>query len=176
MYFRRYVIKELQINNQIRFPKVRLIDVDGEQLGMFTSADAQKRADEQGLDLVLLSPNANPPVCRIMDYSKFKYEQIKKQKEAKKNAKTVNVQEIRLSPTIQQHDLEIKAKNASKIIKKEDKVKVSIRFRGREMAHKDLGKEVLDKFFELVSDIAQISSKPKMEGRSMQMIIEPKSE
>ncbi len=143
---------------------------------MFTSADAQKRADEQGLDLVLLSPNANPPVCRIMDYSKFKYEQIKKQKEAKKNAKTVNVQEIRLSPTIQQHDLEIKAKNASKIIKKEDKVKVSIRFRGREMAHKDLGKEVLDKFFELVSDIAQISSKPKMEGRSMQMIIEPKSE
>ncbi|MFM1514228.1 translation initiation factor IF-3 [Helcococcus ovis] len=164
------------MNNQIRFPKVRLIDVDGEQLGMFTSADAQKRADEQGLDLVLLSPNANPPVCRIMDYSKFKYEQIKKQKEAKKNAKTVNVQEIRLSPTIQQHDLEIKAKNASKIIKKEDKVKVSIRFRGREMAHKDLGKEVLDKFFELVSDIAQISSKPKMEGRSMQMIIEPKSE
>ncbi|XLX17297.1 translation initiation factor IF-3 [Helcococcus ovis] len=153
-----------------------MIDVDGEQLGMFTSADAQKRADEQGLDLVLLSPNANPPVCRIMDYSKFKYEQIKKQKEAKKNAKTVNVQEIRLSPTIQQHDLEIKAKNASKIIKKEDKVKVSIRFRGREMAHKDLGKEVLDKFFELVSDIAQISSKPKMEGRSMQMIIEPKSE
>lgn len=143
---------------------------------MFTSADAQKRADEQGLDLVLLSPNANPPVCRIMDYSKFKYEQIKKQKEAKKNAKTVNVQEIRLSPTIQQHDLEIKAKNASKIIKKEDKVKVSIRFRGREMAHKDLGKEVLDKFFDLVSDIAQISSKPKMEGRSMQMIIEPKSE
>lgn len=123
-----------------------------------------------------MSPNAKPPVARIMDYSKYRYDQIKKQKEAKKNAKTVNVQEIRLSPSIQQHDIEIKARKARKIIEKEDKVKVSVRFRGREMAHKELGKEVLDKFYEELEDIAQIVSKPKMEGRNMMMLIEPKSE
>lgn len=145
-------------------------------MGMFTSTDALKKAEEEGLDLVLLSPNANPPVVRIMDYSKFKYDQVKKQKEARKNAKTVNVQEIRLTPSIQQHDLEIKARNAMRIINKNDKVKVSIRFRGREMAHKELGKEVLDKFFELVKEGAQIASKPKFEGRSIQMLIEPKTE
>ncbi|MFL8951312.1 translation initiation factor IF-3 [Helcococcus kunzii] len=164
------------MNNQIRFPKVRLIGSDGEQIGMFTSADAQKRADEEGLDLVLLSPNANPPVCRIMDYSKYKYDQIKKQKEARKNAKTVSVKEVRLSPTIDTHDLETKARNAIKFINNKDKVKISIRFRGREMAHKDLGKDVLEKFFNLVKDVAQIASKPKMEGRSLVMFIEPKTE
>jgi len=145
-------------------------------MGMFTSADAQKRADEEGLDLVLLSPNANPPVCRIMDYSKYKYDQIKKQKEAKKNAKTVSVKEVRLSPAIDTHDLETKARNAIKFINNKDKVKISIRFRGREMAHKDLGKDVLEKFFHLVEDVAQIASKPKMEGRSLVMFIEPKAE
>lgn len=143
---------------------------------MFTSTDAQKRADEEGLDLVLLSPNANPPVCRIMDYSKYKYDQIKKQKEARKNAKTVSVKEVRLSPTIDTHDLETKARNAIKFINNKDKVKISIRFRGREMAHKDLGKDVLEKFFNLVKDVAQIASKPKMEGRSLVMFIEPKTE
>lgn len=145
-------------------------------MGMFTSADAQKRADEEGLDLVLLSPDANPPVCRIMDYSKYKYDQVKKQKEAKKNAKTVSVKEVRLSPTIEKHDLETKARSAIKFINNKDKVKVSIRFRGREMAHTNLGKDVLDEFFTLVEDVAQITSKPKMEGRSLVMFIEPKSE
>lgn len=135
-----------------------------------------KKAENEGLDLVLLSPNAKPPVTRIMDYSKYKYDQIKKAKEARKNAKTVNVQEIRLSPNIQQHDIEIKARNAIRIINKDDKVKISIRFRGREMAHKELGTEVLDKFYEQVKDVAQIVSKPKMEGRNMFMIIEPKTE
>ena len=143
---------------------------------MFTSADAQKRADEEGLDLVLISPTANPPVCRIMNYSKFKYEQIKKQKEAKKNAKTVTVKEVRLSPQIEEHDLETKARSAKKFLNHGDKVKISIRFRGREMAHKDLGKDVLEDFFNLVVDVAQIASKPKMEGRSLVMFIEPKSE
>lgn len=123
-----------------------------------------------------MSPKAKPPVARIMDYSKYRYDQMKKQKEARKNAKTVSVQEIRLSPNIQQHDIEIKARNARRIINKEDKVKVSVRFRGREMAHKDLGREVLDKFFEELKDVAQISSKPKMDGRNMHMMIEPKSE
>lgn len=145
-------------------------------MGIFTSQDALKRAVEEDLDLVLLSPNANPPVVRIMDYSKYKYDQVKKQKEARKNAKTVNVQEIRLSPSIQKHDLEIKARNAIRILKKNDKVKISIRFRGREMAHKELGRDVLENFFDLVKDYAQISSKPKLEGRSIQMVIEPKSE
>ena len=145
-------------------------------MGIVSSKEAQQKAYDDGLDLVLMSPNAKPPVARIMDYSKYRYDQIKKQKEAKKNAKTVNVQEIRLSPSIQQHDIEIKARKARNIIEKEDKVKVSVRFRGREMAHKELGKDVLDKFFEQVEDIAQIVSKPKMEGRNMMMLIEPKSE
>lgn len=145
-------------------------------MGMFTSADAQKRADEEGMDLVLLSPDANPPVCRIMDYSKYKYDQIKKQKEAKKNTKTVSVKEVRLSPAIDTHDLETKARNAIKFINNDNKVKISIRFRGREMAHKELGKDVLENFFHLVEDVAQIASKPKMEGRSLVMFIEPKAE
>ena len=111
-----------------------------------------------------------------MDYRKYKYDQVKKQKEARKKAKTVNVQEIRLSPSIQKHDLEIKARNAIRILGKDDKVKVSIRFRGREMAHKDLGRKVLEDFFDLVKDVSQITSKPKFEGRSIQMLLEPKSE
>ncbi|MGY3777035.1 translation initiation factor IF-3 [Helcococcus sueciensis] len=164
------------MNEQIRFPKVRLIGSDGEQLGIFTSQDAYNKAIEEGLDLVLLSPNAEPPVVRIMDYRKYKYDQVKKQKEARKKAKTVNVQEIRLSPSIQKHDLEIKARNAIRILGKDDKVKVSIRFRGREMAHKDLGRKVLEDFFDLVKDVSQIASKPKFEGRSIQMLLEPKSE
>lgn len=143
---------------------------------MFTSQDAQKRANEEGLDLVLLSPNAKPPVCRIMDYKKYKYDQMKKQKEARKKAKTINVKEVRLSPVIEQHDLETKARHAIKFINNEDKVKISIRFRGREMAHKDLGKDVLETFFNMVKDVAQIASKPKMEGRNLVMFIEPKSE
>lgn len=134
------------------------------------------RAAQANLDLALMSPKAKPPVARIMDYSKYRYDQMKKQKEARKNAKTVSVQEIRLSPNIQQHDIEIKARNAIRIINKEDKIKVSVRFRGREMAHKDLGREVLDKFFDELKDVAQISSKPKMDGRNMHMMIEPKSE
>lgn len=145
-------------------------------MGIFTSQDAQKRADEENLDLVCLSPNANPPVVRIMDYGKFKYEQLKKQKEARKNAKTINVKEIRLSPSIQLHDLQTKANQAIKFINNEDKVKVSIRFRGREMAYKDQGKEVLESFYDLVKDISDMTSKPKMEGRNLVMFIEKKSE
>lgn len=123
-----------------------------------------------------MSPNAKPPVAKIMDYSKYKYDLLKKQKEAKKNTKTVNIQEIRLSPNTQQHDIQIKARNAIKIINRDDKVKISVRFRGREMAHKELGTEVLQKFYEEVKDVAQIVQKPKMEGRNMFMMIEPKSE
>ncbi|MBK1637413.1 translation initiation factor IF-3, partial [Rhodovulum adriaticum] len=115
-------------------------------------------------------------VCRIMNYSKYKYDQMKKQKEAKKNAKSMTVKEVRLSPQIEQHDLETKARNAIKFLRNGDKVKISIRFRGREMAHKELGKDVLENFFNLVIDDAQIASKPKMEGRSLVMFIEPKSE
>ena len=126
--------------------------------------------------MVLLSPQAKPPVVRIMDYGKFRYEQMKKQKEARKNAKTINVKEIRLSPSIQQHDLETKAGHAIKFINNEDKVKVSIRFKGREVAYRNQGLEVLNNFYEIVKDIAEITSKPKMEGRSLVMFIEKKSE
>ncbi len=126
--------------------------------------------------MVLLSPQAKPPVVRIMDYGKFRYEQMKKQKEARKNAKTINVKEIRLSPSIQQHDLETKAGHAIKFINNEDKVKVSIRFKGREVAYRNQGLEVLNNFYELVKDVAEITSKPKMEGRSLVMFIEQKSE
>lgn len=138
--------------------------------------EAQQKAYDEGLDLVLLSPQAKPPVVRIMDYGKFRYEQMKKQKEARKNAKTINVKEIRLSPSIQQHDLETKAGHAIKFINNEDKVKVSIRFKGREVAYRNQGLEVLNNFYELVKDVAEITSKPKMEGRSLVMFIEQKSE
>ena len=155
---------------------MRLIGGDGDQLGIFTSQDAQRRAYDEDLDLVLLSPNAEPPVVRIMDYGKFKYEQLKKQKEARKNAKTINVKEIRLSPSIQQHDLETKAGHAIKFINNEDKVKVSIRFKGREVVYKNQGVEVMNKFYDLVKDIAEITSKPKMEGRNLVMFLEQKPE
>ena len=134
------------------------------------------RVYDRSLEGLELTVDIYGPYARIMDYSKYRYDQMKKQKEARKNAKTVSVQEIRLSPNIQQHDIEIKARNAIRIINKEDKIKVSVRFRGREMAHKDLGREVLDKFFDELKDVAQISSKPKMDGRNMHMMIEPKSE
>ena len=170
------IIKELQINEQIRFKEVRLIGDDGEQLGLMSSRDALERAYEKDLDLVLLSPNANPPVCKMMDYSKYRYELIKKNKEAKKNQKTISISEVRLSPNIDKHDLETKAGQAERSIKKGNKVKVNIRFRGRELGRTEVGYAVMDSFMELVKDFASIEKKAKMEGRSMVMYIQPKSE
>ncbi len=137
---------------------------------------AQKMADEADLDLVSISPKANPPVCKLMDYGKYKFEQGKKQKEARKNQKTVEIKEMRLSATIDMHDMEVKAKNVRKFLMAGDKVKVSIRFRGRQMAHTDKGRAVMNQFLEMLDDVATVEKNAKMEGRSMFMILTPKTE
>ena len=166
-------IKDLIINEEIRSSKVRLIDDEGEQIGVIPIKEALKMAEDKHLDLVNVAPNAKPPVCKILDYGKYKYDALKKEKEAKKNQKVINVKEIRLSPNIEKHDLEVKANQASKFLSNENRVKVSVRFRGRELGHKDLGKEVLDKFYELTKDVGQIEKKPSMEGRMMIMFMGP---
>ncbi|WP_352417923.1 translation initiation factor IF-3 [Proteiniborus sp.] len=174
--FRRCLnIKELQINEEIREKEIRLIDVDGEQLGIMTSKKGMEIADERKLDLVMIAPNAKPPVCRIMDYGKYKYELAKREKEARKNQKVITVKEIRLTPSIEANDLNVKAKRAIDFLKDEDKVKVTVRFRGREMGHTEKGKIVLQKFAELTSEYGSIDKQPKLEGRNMVMYLNPKN-
>lgn len=169
-------IKELQINEQIREREVRLIDVDGEQVGVVPSKKALEMAYDKKLDLVKVAPNAKPPVCRIMDYGKYKYEMAKKEKEARKNQKVINIKEIRLTPNIEEHDLNVKANKAIGFLKDGDKVKVSVRFRGRQMGHTDMGREVLGKFIEITSEVGTVDKRPKMEGRNMVMYLVPKTE
>jgi translation initiation factor IF-3 len=164
----------LQINEQIRDREVRLIDVNGEQLGVMSAKEAQKIAYDRQLDLVKIAPQAKPPVCKIMDYGKYKYEASKKEREARKNQKVVNIKEVRLSPTIEEHDLNVKKKNAEKFIANGDKVKVSIRFRGRQLSHTSLGQEIMDRFARDLEGIAVIEKRPKLEGKNMIMIIAPK--
>lgn len=162
------------INEQIRDREVRVIGSKGEQLGILSARDAQKLAREQGLDLVKVAPKAKPPVCKIIDFGKFKYEQTKREKEAKKKQNIISVKEVRLSPNIEQHDINTKMKNASKFLSKGDKVKVSVRFRGRELAHTGAGRTILLQFAKDLSEIADIEKHPKMEGRSMTMFLTPK--
>ena len=162
------------INGQIRDKEVRLIGTNGEQLGVMSARDAQKLADEAELDLIKIAPKAQPPVCKIMDYGKFRYEQQKREKEAKKKQHVVETKEIRLSPNVELNDLKTKANNARKFITKGDKVKVTIRFRGREMAHIGSSAHVLDDFAEMLEDIAQVSKAAKLEGRNMTMFLEKK--
>lgn len=159
------------INEQIRCKEVRVIGEEGQQLGVMALRDALNMAKDAGVDLVMVSPSANPPVCRIVDYGKFKYEQLRREKEAKKKQKTVEVKEVRLSPNIDVNDLNTKCNSARKFIEKGNKVKVSLRFRGREMAHIDSTKHILEDFAEKLSDIAVIEKAPKMEGRSMMMFL-----
>ncbi|MCT6847310.1 MAG: translation initiation factor IF-3 [Lactobacillus helsingborgensis] len=169
--------RNLILNDQIRAREVRLINEDGEQVGVVTKTEALRQASVANLDLVLISPNAKPPVARIMDYGKYRFQQQKKVKESRKKSKTVSVKEIRLSPTIEGNDFNTKLKHARKFITKEGaKVRVSIRFRGRAITHKELGREVLEKMAEATSDIATVTSKPKMEGRSMFLMLAPKSD
>lgn len=168
------VISELFINEQIRDKEVRVIGEDGEQLGIMSSRDALKLAEEAGVDLVKIAPTAKPPVCRIVDYGKFKYEQTRKEKEAKKKQKTVEIKEIRLSPNIDTNDLNTKINAARKFIGKGDRVKITLRFRGREMAHMNTSKHILDDFAEALSDIAVVDKAPKVEGRSMTMFLAEK--
>ena len=151
-----------------------MIGEEGQQLGVMALRDALNMAKDAGVDLVMVSPSANPPVCRIVDYGKFKYEQLRREKEAKKKQKTVEVKEVRLSPNIDVNDLNTKCNSARKFIEKGNKVKVSLRFRGREMAHIDSTKHILEDFAEKLSDIAVIEKAPKMEGRSMMMFLTEK--
>ena len=162
------------INGQIRDKEVRLISDTGEQIGIVSARDAQKMADEKNLDLVKISPQAKPPVCKIIDYGKYRYELARKEKEAKKKQKTVEVKEVRLSPNIETNDLNTKVNNAKKFISKGNKVKVTLRFRGREMAHVQQSKHILDDFAQMLGDIAVIEKPAKMEGRSMSMVLTEK--
>ncbi|MSS62720.1 translation initiation factor IF-3 [Velocimicrobium porci] len=159
------------INEQIRDREVRVIGEDGEQLGVMSSRDAMKLAREAELDLVKIAPTAKPPVCKIIDYGKYKYEQTRKEKEAKKKQKTTDVKEIRLSPNIDVNDLNTKANQARKFLTKGDKVKVALRFRGREMAHMGMSKQILDDFYSKLEDVAVIEKPAKLEGRSMIMFL-----
>lgn len=165
--------KQVMLNEQIREKEVRLIDVDGSMLGVMSARDAQLKANERALDLVMISPNANPPVCRIMDHGKYLFELQKKEKEAKKKQKVISVKEVRLSAKIEQHDFDFKVKNAIKFLQAGDKVKVSVKFRGREIAYKDSGYEVLQKFAEAVSEYGSVDKKPIIEGRNMSMYLSP---
>ena len=162
------------INGQIRDKEVRVIGTNGEQLGVMSARDAQKLADEAELDLIKIAPKAQPPVCKIMDYGKFRYEQQKREKEAKKKQHVVETKEIRLSPNVEINDLKTKANNARKFIEKGDKVKVTLRFRGREMAHISSNAHVLDDFAKMLEDIASVVKAPKLEGRNMTMFLEKK--
>lgn len=166
---------EPQMNDEIRDREVRLIDTDGAMLGVMSSKDAQKIAISKNLDLVKIVPNAAPPVCKIMDYGKSVFEQDKKEKEARKKQKVVSLKEVRLSATIEEHDFDFKVKNACKFLQDGDKVKVSIRFRGREMKYTVAGKEVLEKFAEAVNDVGVVEKQPKLEGKSMMMILNSKT-
>lgn len=166
--------KDLQINDEIRDKEVRLIGSEGEQLGIVSNAEAQKLADDKNLDLVKIAPQAKPPVCKIMDYGKHKFEMAKREKENRKNQKVVAIKEIRLSPNIDEHDFNTKLKNAIKFLKSGDKVKVSVRFRGREITHSSLGKDMLLKFKDAASEYGEVDKGIKMEGRNMAMFITPK--
>ena len=162
------------INEQIRDREVRLIGADGEQLGIVSSREAQKIADEAGLDLVKIAPNAKPPVCKVIDYGKYRYEQARKEKDAKKKQKTVELKEIRLSPNIEDNDLNTKMNAAKKFLAKGNKVKITLRFRGREMAHMNASKHILDDFAENLAEVSVVEKAPKIEGRSISMVLAEK--
>ena len=168
------IISDLFINEQIRDKEVRVIGEDGEQLGIMSAKEALKLAEEAGVDLVKIAPTAKPPVCKIVDYGKFKYEQTRKEKEAKKKQKVVEIKEIRLSPNIDTNDLNTKINAAKKFISKGDRVKVTLRFRGREMAHMNTSKHILDDFAQALADVAVVDKAPKVEGRSMTMFLAEK--
>lgn len=166
--------KELQINEAIRDREVRVIDDDGSQLGVMPTSAALSRATEKNLDLVKIAPQAAPPVCRIMDYGKYRFEQSKREKEAKKNQKIIEIKEIRLSLNIDTHDFETKVGHAKRFLAEGNKVKVSIRFRGREMAHANLGNGIMERFVEALKDYGTVERMPKLEGRSMIMFMNAK--
>ncbi len=163
------------INEEIRVKEVRLIGPDGSPLGIVSSADALEQAYAKNLDLVLIAPKAEPPVCKIMDYGKYRFELAKRDKEAKKNQKVISVKEIRLSPSIDNHDFETKVNHVKKFLSGGDKVKITVRFRGREIHHSSIGLELLERFKEAVSEFGAVDKAPKLEGKNMSMVVSPKS-
>ena len=169
--WREPAISELFINEQIRDKEIRLIGESGEQLGIMSSREALKLAEEAGLDLVKIAPTAKPPVCKIVDYGKYRYELARKEKDAKRKQKVIEVKEIRMSPNIDTNDLNTKVGAARKFLEKGNRVKVTLRFRGREMAHMSTSKHILDYFAQMLSDIAVVEKMPKVEGRSMIMFL-----
>ncbi|MDP4089144.1 MAG: translation initiation factor IF-3 [Bacillota bacterium] len=170
----KIISKNYLLNDEIREKELRVIGDDGSMLGLMSSRDALKIAEEKELDLVMISPGANPPVCRIMDYGKFIYEQSKKDKEAKKKQKVVLLKEVRLSPNIEEHDITIKATNAKKFLMEEDKVKVTVRFRGREADYSYIGRRILESFINRLQDVCVIEKPAKLEGKNMIAILAPK--
>ena len=174
LIWRYKTISDLMINEQIRDREIRLIGSNGEQLGIMSAREAMKLAEEAELDLVKIAPNAKPPVCKIIDYGKYRYELARKEKEAKKKQKTVEVKEIRLSPNIDTNDLNTKVNAAKKFLSKGNKVKITLRFRGREMAHIAQSKHILDDFAKEVEDMAVVEKAPKQEGRSISMVLAEK--
>ena len=174
MTWRYPTISELLINEEIRDREVRLIGENGDQLGIVSSKEALDLAHEKDLDLVMIAPQAKPPVCKIMNYSKYRFDQVKREKEAKKKQKTMEVKEVRMTPNTEEHDLNTKVQAAIKFLKKGDKVKVSVRFRGRELSRTEIGRVVLDQFAERIGEYGEIEKAAKMEGRSMVMFVAPK--
>lgn len=170
------IAKDMMVNDGIRARELRLIGSNGEQLGVKTKSEALQIAEAANLDLVLVAPTAKPPVARVMDYGKFRFEQQKKEREARKNQKIINVKEVRLSPTIDVNDFNTKLRNARKFLEKGDKVKASIRFKGRAITHKEIGHKVLTRLADETEDLATVESKPKMDGRSMFMLLAPKND
>ncbi len=162
-----------RVNERIRAPEIRLIGPDGENLGIVPPSRGLELADEAGLDLVEISPNARPPVCKIMDFGKFKYEQQKRESEARKKQKTIEVKEVKFRPNTDVHDYNVKMRNVRRFLENGDKVKVTLRFRGREMAHQNLGRELLERVAEDIREIGKVENMPKMEGRQMIMMIGP---
>ncbi len=170
------ITKDIRINEEIRAKEVRVVDREGNQLGIMALKEALKLSEEQRLDLVEIAPQAKPPVCRIMDFGKHRYEQSKKDKEARKKQKIVNVKEIKMRPNIETHDFNVKAKNASRFLKDGDKVKAMVIFRGREIVHPALGQQLLERLAEVLADQVIIERHPKLEGKNMIMILAPKTE
>ena len=164
-----------RVNDKIRVPEIRLIDHEGENRGVIDPRDALRMAEEVGLDLVEISPNAVPPVCKIMDFGKFKYEQQKKANEAKKKQRVIEIKEVKFRPNIDTHDYDVKMRNVTRFLEDGDKVKVTLRFRGREMAHQELGREVLERIAADTTELGKVESMPKMEGRQMIMVIGPRA-
>ena len=174
--FRRcFGINDLMINEEIRDREVRVVDQNGEQLGVMSSREALALAEERQLDLVKIAPQARPPVCKLMDYGKYRFEQSKKEREFRKNQKVITVKEVRLSATIEDHDIDVKFKNAVKFLKEGNKVKVTIRFRGRQITHSEIGRQVMNEFADRIKEYGTVDRPPQMEGRSMIMFISPRA-